>query len=220
MFGPKMWRIGFLAGLGLALVIGPAVGPLIATAQPSSIEVAIDAPTAGVTLQNGVPIEIRGWAVDTSAEQGTGIAAIEISLDSQNGVASEPMFATYGISRPDVATVYGRPDWTPTGFTYTWTPQDLPEGPQTIRVWAHTNQQISRSSTVTIALGPSLASIQATQTAAPPLPTPTDTPLPGGLRVENNIFNCSIDLTLLAPASFSSRPCPQSPTPTQRPPTP
>jgi hypothetical protein len=208
MVGPKAWRLALLATVALALVVLPTVGPTKVTAQPSSLEVSIDAPGTGQPVDNGKPIEIRGWAVDTSSQEGTGITSIEISLDSQNGFASQPMIANYGLSRPDVAQVYGRQDWTQSGFSFTWTPSDLPQGPQTVRVWAHASNDVSRSSTVSVYVAQTLASIEATQTAAPPVPTPTNTPLPGGLRVEDNIFNCSIDLTLLAPASFSSRGCP------------
>src|SRR4051794_33626192 len=98
------WRFALVGWLGALLLIVPT----ITTAQPSGIEVTIDTPVTASTLMNGQSVEISGWAVDTSSESGTGIESVQIQLDSQNGVASEPLFANYGMPRPDVAQAYGR----------------------------------------------------------------------------------------------------------------
>lgn len=69
--------------------------------------IAIDAPAASATVSPA--FEIRGWAIDGAAPDGTGVDAIHVYLAANDG-ASQPAFlgvATYGLSRPDVAASYG-----------------------------------------------------------------------------------------------------------------
>ncbi|HZT06433.1 MAG TPA: hypothetical protein VFC51_05340 [Chloroflexota bacterium] len=199
-----------LSGVGAAALIIPS----LATAKGSSIQITIDTPVSGTTVSNGQPVDITGWAVDASADDGTGIEAIEISFDWQNGTSVDPIFATYGIARPDVALAANRPGWQESGFAFTWIPQDLPEGPLTLRVWAHSTQHTSHAATVVLqSAPPPLAATPMVPAAAlvPPTPTPSSyRVLPSDARI-----GCLIDLTLVAPAPYMQRPCPtQTVTPT------
>jgi hypothetical protein len=204
----RSWRYGLLIGLCMALVIPAMVG------AQGEVQVTLDTPAGGAPVANGQAVEIRGWVVDTSSAEGTGIESVEIVLDAQTGVASKPLFANYGLSRPDVAQAYGRPDWLQSGFTFTWVPEGLRDGEYTIRVWGHSPGGVSRFSSVTLAV----AAPRPAEASARNAPAPTPTPVlgPGGIRVidERGRLSCQIDITLIAPASFSNRPCPGDPTAT------
>ena len=200
------WPLRMIATAAIAIVTLPA----LASAQPSNVMVTIDAPANGVTISNGYPVEITGWALDTSATDGTGIEAVEILLEPQPGAGSQRLFAV-SRPRPDVAVAFDRSDWVPSGFSFSWTPQGLSNGEHTVQVWAYSTQGISRFASVTLMAAPRLA---ARPTDVAPLATPTVTSMPG-LRVGSRL-GCDIDVTLIAPATFS-RPCPTpspSPSPT------
>jgi hypothetical protein len=207
-----MMRIGSLRYSIVGLLCLAVLVPAMAGAQSGEVQVSIDSPGTGAPITNGQPVEIRGWVVDTSSAQGTGIEAVEIALEAQAGTASQPIFAQYGLPRPDVAQAYGRQDWLNSGFTFTWTPEGLRDGSEyTIRVWGHSPGGVSRFSTVTLA---TLAPRPTTVVARNATPTPHILG-PGGIRVidERQRLACQIDITLIAPQSFA-RPCPGDPTAT------
>ncbi len=210
MFRTGSWGFGLIGGLGVAVMVLPA----LATAQNSSIQVTIDAPVDSATISNGQTIQISGWAVDASAAGGTGIEAVEISVDTQNGLANQRTFANYGTARPDVAQAFGRSDWLQSGFNLTWTPQGLPDGQHTIQVWAHSSEGISRFGSVTVAAATTpTPAARSTEASSPRTPTPTTITLPG-LRISSQM-GCSLDVTLVAPGAYMQR-CPNTtPTPTR-----
>ena len=60
----------------------------------------VDAPLFGV----------MGWAIDRSAPAGTGVDTLHVYAFPDPGSGRPPMFlgvATVGVSRPDVAAIYG-----------------------------------------------------------------------------------------------------------------
>src|SRR5688572_5722578 len=115
------WRLGVVAMLAAVLAIGPS----IAAAQTSTVVITIDSPTANATVANGDVVDFGGWAVDSAASGGTGISAVEVYLDVQNGVASQKVAANYGTYRPDVARAHSRSDWANSGFDVKWTVSGL-----------------------------------------------------------------------------------------------
>jgi hypothetical protein len=142
------WRLGVVALLAAAVGLGPS----LVSAQTSTVQITIDTPTASATVANGDVVAFGGWAVDSAAVGGTGIDAVDIYIDVQNGVASQKVSANYGTYRPDVAQAFGRSDWTNSGFTMNWTVSGLPDGDHTFQVWAHSPINGWRSSNVTLAV--------------------------------------------------------------------
>src|SRR5437016_1031922 len=104
--------------LALALSIPLLAVPNSAAAQSSAM-VMIDAPSGGITITNGVPLAIGGWAVDPGGS-GTGITSVDVYLDGPAGSGRLLGQARYGDMRRDVAAVTGHPEWTNSGFTLDW----------------------------------------------------------------------------------------------------
>jgi hypothetical protein len=125
--------VGVVAGL-LALA---ANGFGLAQAQGATARVSIDAPGSGATVGAGQPVFIGGWAADT-AGLGTGVNGVDIYLDGPPSSGRLLGSAEYGIRRPDVASVLGRPALTNSGFNYVWVPRGVPVGEHMIYVAART----------------------------------------------------------------------------------
>jgi Bacterial Ig domain len=138
------------------------------TVNPSGAPtVVIDAPAAGGTFLAG-PITISGWALDNVSMLGTAInpASLQVSVDG-NVVGN----ATYGVSRPDVCSVFtGRPGCPNVGFTYQLN-SPLSPGIHTIAVSA-------ADTDATPDAGSAGASINVVSTSAPPSAW-IDTPVTG-----------------------------------------
>ncbi len=92
-------------------------------------------------LYNGVvnkPLYVAGYAIDSSAQNGTGIDQVELYLDGyaqSSGISiGSP---AYGSARPDVAAYYG--SWfRDSGFTFTWYPPlSFSVGRHSIALYAH-----------------------------------------------------------------------------------
>jgi hypothetical protein len=116
------------------------------SATPPSVQ--IDSPSAGSVLSGRVVIS--GWALDNTSVIGTAIGSVQVKVD---GVAAGT--ATYGISRPDVCTVYpGRAGCPNVGFSYLLNLAPLSGGRHTIAVSATDSDGIPDmgSSEVTIAV--------------------------------------------------------------------
>jgi len=195
------WQLGTIAILVAGLIVFPAV----VAGQSSNIQISVEAPQAMLTVANGQIIDVRGWAADLSMDEGAGpgITSIEITVDADAGMGGQPLPATYGVSRPDIAQAYGRPDWENVGFSASWTPRGLTGGTHTIQVWANTTSKISRFQNVMLGVitpTPMLATW--TTTAKPATPT-----LPISYR-EGQRIGCEIDVSLIAPAAYMNRPCP------------
>jgi hypothetical protein len=95
------------------------------TATPPHI--VIEAPTA-----NGVvsaPFVVSGWAVDPEAASGTGMDTVQVFTCPVACTGSNGTFrgmATYGLARPDIATLMGNSRFTNSGFSFTFS--TLPVG--------------------------------------------------------------------------------------------
>ena len=73
---------------------------------------AIEIPSPGDVM---LPFRIAGWAVDLSAEKGTGVDRVEILDDGCEGTVIG--IATYGIHRSDVGATFGSP-FAPSGWQF------------------------------------------------------------------------------------------------------
>lgn len=133
IFRRLLRHVGVAAGL-LALGAG---GLGLAQAQGATAKVNIDAPGSGATVGSGQPVFIGGWAADT-AGLGTGVNGVDIYLDGPPSSGRLLGSAEYGIRRPDVASVLGRPGLTNSGFNYVWVPRGVPVGEHTLYVAART----------------------------------------------------------------------------------
>jgi RHS repeat-associated protein len=89
--------------------------------------IVIEAPTS-----NGVvsaPFAVSGWAVDPEAASGTGMDTVQVFTCPVACTGSNGTFrgmATYGLARPDVATLTGNSRFTNSGFSFTFS--TLPVG--------------------------------------------------------------------------------------------
>ena len=96
----------------------------------------IDSPKNNDNI-NGM-LKIEGWALETSAQNSTGITAVNIYDGPANGQSNLIGQATYGIARPDVAnSLGGRPGFTNCGFTSDFDASKLSAGPHNIYIYAN-----------------------------------------------------------------------------------
>ncbi|MHB1375906.1 MAG: N-acetylmuramoyl-L-alanine amidase [Candidatus Humimicrobiaceae bacterium] len=96
----------------------------------------IDSPKNNDNI-NGI-FKIEGWALETSAQDSTGITAVDIYDGPANGQANLISHATYGIARPDVAnSLGGRAGFINCGFIADIDASRLSAGPHNIYVYAN-----------------------------------------------------------------------------------
>ena len=94
----------------------------------------IDYPKDGNTLSE--TITLRGWAVENSATVNTGITKIDV----YDGPYTNKNFlgaATYGLSRPDVATYFGKENYTNSGYSLGIDTTKLTNGQHILYVYAY-----------------------------------------------------------------------------------
>jgi len=95
----------------------------------------IDSPVDGVTIQDDM-FTIRGWAIYPPAASGTGVTNVHVWLDAPSPPNGQFLGgATYGIERPDVASLYGE-TYRYSGFELTWDTHALSPGPHTLYIAA------------------------------------------------------------------------------------
>ena len=96
----------------------------------------IDSPKNNENINGRLKIE--GWALETSAQNSTGITAVHVYDGPANGQANFIGQATYGIPRPDVANkLGGRAGFTNSGFTTDFDASKLSPGLHNIYVYAN-----------------------------------------------------------------------------------
>ncbi len=97
--------------------------------------------------------ELAGWAVEQSAMDSTGITAIHIYDGPANGEQNMLGVAQYGIARPDVASNFGKVNFTNCGFTLNVNSSKLTDGKHTLYVYAYNPNLGWKYATVTINYG-------------------------------------------------------------------
>jgi hypothetical protein len=155
LFSSRRW--GHVAALTALVALGWLLPAAAAGQLGARIAITIDTPSAGSVITNGHATTIGGWAVDYGSARGTGVDAVMISIDGPPSAGTPSVAAPYGSARPDVAQQFGRPDWTQSGFSVSWTPEGLTTGQHTLVVSAHSPQSgwSSNAVTVTVVAAPS-----------------------------------------------------------------
>jgi YD repeat-containing protein len=130
-FGPQFLNSGWIANVALApgtytltvyarsTVTGTFNQSLTRniTVHPPDPHMNVEAPANGATLAQ--PFNIGGWAIDRGSSTGTGVNLVEVSAypNPGSGAPAIPLgAAAYGGARPDVASAYGSPNYTNSGF--------------------------------------------------------------------------------------------------------
>ncbi len=141
------------AGGALALVLAGSMAPSVraqtqAQPAPSAMQLSLDAPDPGISIENGQRVTVGGWAAEPGI-QGGGIVGVEVYLDGvQQNSGTLLGRARLGITRQDVATIFGRPDWASAGFTFDWIPRTLTQGNHVLYVVARAANGDSNVATV------------------------------------------------------------------------
>ena len=86
----------------------------------------VDTPSYGSTKAR--PFTMSGWAVDSGATTGTGIDFVDMWAFALNGAGTYLGAATYGLSRPDIGSLFGDSRFAPSGFTFTVSGSNLAAG--------------------------------------------------------------------------------------------
>jgi hypothetical protein len=89
----------------------------------------LDTPESGAVI-NGLT-DVRGWALDGRATDGTGVDRVQLYLDDT--LVGD---AQYGRPRPDVATQYGQ-QFANAGWTTQFDPAGFSVGPHTLQAQVH-----------------------------------------------------------------------------------
>ena len=112
-------------------IVGSASAQTAAVSGPLRLQTDVPAPGATVI----VPFAIGGWTLDQIAASGTGIDAVHVWAIPESGAPIFLGIATQGVSRPDVAAVFGA-QFLMSGFNLTAT-ASLTPGAYTLAVFGH-----------------------------------------------------------------------------------
>jgi hypothetical protein len=93
---------------------------------------ALEYPLEGATINNGVPIDVEGWAVDRAAPTGTGILSVQVALDVPREEGGTAFVAWPTEERRDVARQLGDLDYLFSGYRLELPTTDLAVGPHTL----------------------------------------------------------------------------------------
>lgn len=126
----------------------------------AGVMLTVDKPTDGTAVAIGDRLSIGGWAVDPS---GGGSAmdplgsrpAVEVRmyLDGPPNVGRYVGTALSGTPRPDVGNVFGRPEWTSSGFSLDWIPEG-PAGDHTLYIQAVSSGGATATASVAVTVRP------------------------------------------------------------------
>jgi hypothetical protein len=108
----------------------------VTVAAPISVpRMYVDAPAQNQTVTR--TFAVGGWAIDQAATAGVGVDAVHVWAFPTNG--GSPLFigaAYLGYARPDVAAVFGKSQFTPSGFGIIGS---LPPGDYNLVIYAHSS---------------------------------------------------------------------------------
>ncbi len=177
----QRFRRSFLAWLMGAVLASTVLAPMPAAAQTAGWQPGpgavldntydgyIDAPAGGATVSTG-GFGVNGWFVDKTAEGWAGADDVQVWLGTMDGGGRMLAKAQFAQSRPDVASVLGNPFWAASGFNAFVGAGAVPEGSQTLNVYAHTPGKGWWYKSVTVnasASAPAASAPTAPGTAAP-----------------------------------------------------
>ncbi|MBI4055128.1 MAG: Ig-like domain-containing protein [Elusimicrobia bacterium] len=116
-----------------------------------SLEKAADETDGDQTILRGGTLIVEGWAADPDSSPGAPVAKVEIRLNG--AVVGE---GTLGISRPDIAQKNNRPDYTNSGFKFSYDTKNLQPGDYAVVAIAFDSKGASTNlGSKTISLRPS-----------------------------------------------------------------
>jgi hypothetical protein len=132
----------------------------------------VDNPVQGASIPAGASFRVSGWIVDTAAEGWAGIDDVQV-LNGSTVIGH----AAVGLARPDVAAATGNGYWLNSGFDATLPSTNLPAGPVTLTVAAHTPAKGTWTKSVGVTVGGSGAVVTNAATGLVltiVFPTPSD----------------------------------------------
>jgi len=91
------------------------------------------APGGGVSA----PFEVRGWAVDQTAQGWSGIDQVQVFNGAMDQGGQLLATGIVGLDRPDVSDALGNPFFSASGFDAVVPAGALPPGPTTLNVYVH-----------------------------------------------------------------------------------
>jgi hypothetical protein len=106
---------GYIGTYDLVFVQGSSQVAVEVTIEPKSTITAglmrgiIDVPTPSASV--GGAFTVAGWALDLAAWHGAGVGAVHVWAQRRDAAGAAPVFlgpASLGVSRPDVATAFGK----------------------------------------------------------------------------------------------------------------
>ncbi len=98
-----------------AKTIGTVTLTVLANKPPQGgLDSVVNPANGTATVPQNGSLLIRGWAADN--EDGAPVSVVDVSMNPTYYAVG----ATLGLSRPDIATKFNRPDWTNSGFQATW----------------------------------------------------------------------------------------------------
>ncbi len=95
---------------------------------------ALERPTTATAV--GGVVTIAGWAADRAASSGTGVQAVHVYLDGEQGQGFFLGAAEYGQPRDEIATLLGEGRFRNSGYTLTWDTAKVAPGDHTLNVYA------------------------------------------------------------------------------------
>ena len=197
VFARRIWKPALFASV--LVTLGSGQGTVNVSASPNASgsvpvvvvlpTVYIDGPAPGSVVSQNVVVS--GWAIDNATAVGSAIGNVQVFVDG-NSAGS----ATYGISRPDVCTVYaGRPGCPNVGFSYQLNTTALSPGQHTISVSATDTDGTPDTGT---------ANVTVTVTAVPPT-VHIDAPVGGSvLSGTATISGWALDNSVVVGTAISS----------------
>lgn len=177
-----------VAWLGLVGLFGALLAPLPASADavstwtggPGAIlddtyDGYIDQPSANASVSAGGFI-VSGWFIDRTAQGWAGADAIQVFQGTMDGGGKQLATASIGQNRPDVAAALGNPFWAASGFSAVIPSGALPDGNQSLSVYAHTGGKGWWYKQVNVTVGSAPAA--SNPSASAPAPTVSGAALP------------------------------------------
>jgi hypothetical protein len=134
-----MHRIKVLLPLTLLLFIASFATPALAEDPTAHVLIHVDQPGPGALIDANA--RVTGWAIDTGAAPGAGLDTLHVYLDGPAG-QGRFMGGSLFLERPDVASSFGRPDWSRSGFQVAL--EGMAPGPHTLYVYAFDSRRSER----------------------------------------------------------------------------
>src|SRR5262249_50891722 len=114
----------------------PATAPQPSFSGDPAITLTIDQPAVNDQIDTA-QVLVKGWSVDTSAPEATGVDEVRIYLDGDMNNGYLLGQANYGVQRQDVAAGLGQA-YLYSGYEFNWTDvSDIPPGVHTLTAASH-----------------------------------------------------------------------------------